>query len=91
VREACRSLEEAGLLVGAVNQGVFVREMTLDDARQLYEVRGVLSGLIGRLASQYIDELSLPRLQARNTVLAGIQGDGEEKRPGRSMIQTVNS
>ncbi len=64
VREACRSLEEAGLLVGAVNQGVFVREMTLDDARQLYEVRGVLSGLIGRLASQYIDELSLARLEA---------------------------
>lgn len=64
VREACRSLEEAGLLVGAVNQGVFVREMTLDDARQLYEVRGVLSGLIGRLASQYIDEPSLARLEA---------------------------
>lgn len=54
IREACRSLEEAGLLVSVVNQGVFVREMSLDDARQLYEVRGALSGLIGRLAAQRI-------------------------------------
>lgn len=64
VREACRSLEEAGLLVSAVNQGVFVREMTLDDARQLYEVRGALSGLIGRLAAQHIDEAALAQLEA---------------------------
>lgn len=63
VREACRSLEEAGLLVSAVNLGVFVREMTLDDARQLYEVRGALSGLIGRLAAQNLRETSLGALE----------------------------
>lgn len=63
VREACRSLEEAGLLVGAVNQGAFVREMTLDDARQLYEVRGALSGLIGRLAAQRMTDSALAGLQ----------------------------
>ncbi len=63
VREACRSLEEAGLLVSAVNQGVFVREMTLDDARQLYEVRGALSGLIGRLAAQNMDAPALGKLE----------------------------
>lgn len=63
VREACRSLEEAGLLVGAVNQGAFVREMTLDDARQLYEVRGALSGLIGRLAAQHMTDAALAGLQ----------------------------
>jgi DNA-binding GntR family transcriptional regulator len=64
VREACRSLEEAGLLVSAVNQGVFVREMTLDDARELYEVRGALSGLIGRLAAERVTAASLQALQA---------------------------
>ncbi len=63
VREACRSLEEAGLLVSAVNQGVFVREMTLDDARQLYEVRGALSGLIGRLAAQNVTEAAYAQLE----------------------------
>ena len=62
VREACRSLEEAGLLVSVVNQGVFVREMTLEDARQLYEVRGALSGLIGRLAAARITDAEVARL-----------------------------
>lgn len=63
VREACRSLEEAGLLVSAVNQGVFVREMTLHDARELYEVRGALSGLIGRLAAGRVTPAALQTLQ----------------------------
>lgn len=67
VREACRSLEEAGLLVGAVNQGAFVREMTLDDARQLYEVRGALSGLIGRLAAQRMTDAALEGLRGQLT------------------------
>jgi DNA-binding GntR family transcriptional regulator len=64
VREACRSLEEAGLLVSVVNQGVFVREMTLDDARELYQVRGALSGLIGRLAAEHATSASLKTLRA---------------------------
>jgi DNA-binding GntR family transcriptional regulator len=64
VREACRSLEEAGLLVSVVNQGVFVREMTLDDARELYQVRGALSGLIGRLAAEHATSASLKTLGA---------------------------
>lgn len=63
VREACRSLEEAGLLVSVVNQGVFVREMTLHDARELYEVRGALSGLIGRLAASRVTPTALQTLQ----------------------------
>ena len=52
VREACRSLEQAGLLVSAVNHGVYVREITLEEARDLYEVRGALAGLAGRLIVQ---------------------------------------
>lgn len=63
VREACRSLEEAGLLVSVVNQGVFVREMSLDDARELYQVRGALSGLIGRLAAEHATSASLNSLR----------------------------
>lgn len=49
IREACRSLEQAGLFVAAVNHGVYVREMSLLEASDLYEVRGALSGLAGRL------------------------------------------
>ena len=50
--------------MSAVNQGVFVREMTLDDARELYEVRGALSGLIGRLAAERVTAASLQALKA---------------------------
>lgn len=52
VREACRSLEQAGLLTSEVNRGVFVRTVSLEEARNLYEVRAVLAGLTGRLAVQ---------------------------------------
>jgi DNA-binding GntR family transcriptional regulator len=68
IREACRSLEEAGLLVSVVNQGVYVREMTLDDARELYEVRAALSGLMGRLAASRITDLQVKQLE--NQLLA---------------------
>lgn len=49
IREACRSLEEAGLLTSIVNRGYFVRELSLEEARDLYEVRGSLADLSARL------------------------------------------
>ena len=52
IREACRSLEQAGLLVASANHGSYVREMSLQEACDLYEVRGVLFGLVGHLAVQ---------------------------------------
>ena len=76
IREACRSLEQAGLLVSAVNQGFFVREMTLDEARDLYEVRGALSGLIGRLIAERAADgkiADLTELVNRMDVAAGQQ------------------
>ena len=65
IREACRRLEEAGLLESATNQGVFVREMTLEEARDLYEVRGALSGLAGRLIVERASESQVSSLVAR--------------------------
>lgn len=63
VREACRSLEEAGLLVSEVNQGQFVREMSLDEVHDLYEVRSALAGLAGRLIVQRADDQVLAKLE----------------------------
>lgn len=48
IREACRSLEQAGLLFAHVNRGMYVREMTLEQARDRYELRAVLAELAGR-------------------------------------------
>lgn len=52
VREAFRALEQAGLVRTEKNRGVFVREVSTDEADELYEVRAGLDGLIGRLAAE---------------------------------------
>ena len=44
IREATRALERAGLLTAIVNQGVFVRQLSRDEASEIYDVRGVVFG-----------------------------------------------
>jgi DNA-binding GntR family transcriptional regulator len=51
IREACRSLEKSGLVRVVTNRGVFVREMSVAQAAEIYEVRAHLFGLAGRLAA----------------------------------------
>ncbi len=54
VREAFRALEQSGLVRTEKNRGVFVRQLSLDEASDIYEVRAALDALIGRLAAQRI-------------------------------------
>lgn len=54
VREAFRALGQAGLVRVEKNRGVFVRQVSLDEANEFYEVRAALEGLIGRLAARRI-------------------------------------
>lgn len=63
VREAFRALDQAGLVRVEKNRGVFVRQVSLEEANEIYEVRAVLEGLIGRLAAQRIDEEELEQLR----------------------------
>jgi GntR family transcriptional regulator, trigonelline degradation regulator len=56
VREALRQLESEGLVEVVPNYGPIVAEITARDARQLYEVRGALEGLAGRLFTAASDE-----------------------------------
>ena len=64
VREAFRALDQAGLVRVEKNRGVFVRQVSLDEANEIYEVRAVLEGLIGRLAAQRIKPDELDQLRA---------------------------
>lgn len=48
VREAFRGMEQAGLLRFRKNFGVFVRELSLEEAEQIYEVRAVLEAFSAR-------------------------------------------
>ncbi|MGE0358486.1 MAG: phosphonate utilization associated transcriptional regulator [Burkholderiales bacterium] len=52
VREAFRALEQAGLVRTEKNRGVFVRQVSLAEADEIYEVRAGLDELIGRLAAE---------------------------------------
>ena len=48
IREACRGLEQSGLLNFVVNRGAFVREIDKTEAAELYDLRSALFALAGR-------------------------------------------
>ncbi len=48
IREALRGLEQAGLVRAIANRGVFVRQLTLKEAIDAYEIRATLFGLAGQ-------------------------------------------
>lgn len=52
VREAFRMLEERGLVMFEKNCGVRVRQLDLEQATHIYQVRIPLEGLIGELVTQ---------------------------------------
>ena len=64
VREAFRALEQAGLVRTEKNRGVFVRQVSLEEANEIYEVRAALEGQIGRLAAQRAKPAQLERMRA---------------------------
>jgi phosphonate utilization transcriptional regulator len=63
VREAFRALESAGLVRTEKNRGVFVREVSVEDADEIYEVRAGLDELIGRLLAQRIRPAQVTELR----------------------------
>ena len=64
VREAFRALGQAGLVRVEKNRGVFVREVSLAEASEFYEVRAALEGLIGKLAAKRIESGEIAQLRA---------------------------
>jgi len=64
VREAFRALEQSGLVRTEKNRGVFVRQVSLDEANEIYEVRAALEGMVGRLAAKRIHPTQLEGLRA---------------------------
>ncbi len=67
VREAFSALSQAGLVRVEKNRGVFVRQVSLEEANEFYEVRAALEGLIGKLAARRIsiDEIEQLRTLVR--------------------------
>ena len=63
VREALRGLERTGLVTSVVNRGVFVREVSLAEALEAYEVRAALLGMVGRKLAREADPDLIERLE----------------------------
>jgi phosphonate utilization transcriptional regulator len=64
VREAFRALEESGLVRLEKNRGVFVRQIGIDEADQIYEVRAALDEWVGRRLAQTASADQLKELKA---------------------------
>ena len=77
VWEAVRRLQQEGLLQNIPYRGVFMVEMTLERALELYQVREALEGLAARLAALYANEKILDKMGEilENQIKAVEKGD----------------
>jgi len=64
VREAFRALEESGLVRLEKNRGVFVRQVSVEEADDIFEVRAVLDEFAGRRAAQKATTAEAAELRA---------------------------
>jgi len=64
VREACRSLVQAGLLETKANRGFFVRRLTQKEVIDLYDLRAGLMRLAGELGAREVTAAQLTNLRA---------------------------
>lgn len=65
VREACRQLERSRLVEFRTNRGMFVREISVEQATELYDIRASLFGLAGRLAAANVTGDDIESLRAK--------------------------
>jgi DNA-binding GntR family transcriptional regulator len=64
VREALRELESSGLVVSRKHSGVYVRQLSDAEVRDLYQFRSLLDSHAGRMASQLPPERRLDLVNA---------------------------
>ncbi len=63
VREAFRMLEEAGLVRTEKNRGVFVRDVPIEEALEIFEVRAVMDLYVGRKLAETIQPTQVRELR----------------------------
>ena len=64
IREAFRMLEEAGLLRNEKNRGVFVRDIPIDEAVEIFDLRAAMDELVGRQLARAITPAQLKEIKA---------------------------
>ena len=80
IREALRQIEAEGLIEIIPNKGPVVRELSAEEAKDLYRIRAVLEGLAARLFAENASDAMVNKLDAAlDAVVLAYQGeDGEE-------------
>ena len=63
IREACRALEQMGLVRSEVNRGFFIQEIGIKEALDLYEIRAGLFRTAGRILVDTINPEQLGELR----------------------------
>jgi phosphonate utilization transcriptional regulator len=64
LREAFRMLEEAGLVRTEKNRGVFVRDIPIDEAVEIFDLRAAMEELVGRRLAQAITAAQLKEVRS---------------------------
>src|SRR6476620_8717333 len=64
VREAFRMLEEAGLVRNEKNRGVFVRDIPIKEAVEIFDLRAAMDELVGRKLAKDITPAQLKEIRA---------------------------
>lgn len=62
VREAFRMLEEAGLVRTEKNRGVFVRDIPIDEAIEIFDLRAAMDEMVGRQLAVHIKPAELKEM-----------------------------
>ena len=63
VREAFRMLEEAGLVRNEKNRGVFVRDIPIEEAVEIFDLRAAMDELVGRQLARNITTAQLKEIK----------------------------
>jgi phosphonate utilization transcriptional regulator len=63
IREALRALEECGLVRSERNRGVFVRQISLQEANEVYDLRELLDEFIGQRLARDVSSAQLRTLE----------------------------
>lgn len=63
LREAFRMLEEAGLVRTEKNRGVFVRDIPIDEAVEIFDLRAAMDELVGRRLAETITPPQLKQVK----------------------------
>ena len=80
LREACRSLTQAGLLETRVNRGFFVRKLAHKEVIDLYDLRAGLMRLAGVLVSQRATAAQIQAFRGLVEAMEGARAQSDSRR-----------